>query len=75
MPNDHGTKPDLKAVAEIGRREPVGRELVHVSSLLLLKFSVKVVGHKNRISFCGGLWKRNRRSIPPENRGKIGTRP
>src|ERR1700687_3836749 len=46
MANDHGTKPDLKAVAVIGRRELVGRELAHVASLLLLKFSVKVVRHK-----------------------------
>jgi hypothetical protein len=42
MPNDHGTKPDLKAGAEVGRRELVGRELAHVASLLLLKFSVRL---------------------------------
>jgi hypothetical protein len=75
MPNGHGTKPDLKAVAKIGRGEPVGRELAHVSSLLLLKFSVKVVGHNNRISFCGGLWKRKWREHFLRKSGEIGTRP
>ena len=74
MANDHGTKPDLKAVAEIGRRELVARELAHVASLLLLKFSVKVVGHKNWISCCGGLWKRNRRGIPLPGFGHVEVR-
>lgn len=63
-----GQTPDLKAGAEIGRRELVGSELVHVASLLLLNFSVKVVHHKNRISFCGGLLKRNRGAFLPKVR-------
>src|ERR1700687_4964960 len=74
MANDHRTRPDLKAVAEIGRRELVGRELAHVASLLLLKFSVKVVRHKYWISCCGGLWKRNRSRIPPPGFGHVEVR-
>src|SRR5208282_5746642 len=30
----------------------------HVASLRFLKFSVKVVRHKNRGFFCGRLWKK-----------------
>jgi len=55
----------LQAVAGIDRRHLIGREFAHVASLSFLEFSVKVVRHKNWISFCGGLWKRNRRRITP----------
>jgi hypothetical protein len=42
----------------IGGRRNVGRALAHVSSLRVLKSSVKVVRHKGWNSFCGRLWKK-----------------
>jgi hypothetical protein len=37
----------------------VGRVLAHLTSLLVLDFSVKVVRHKSLVFFCGRLWKRS----------------
>ena len=50
-----GARPEIAKGGRYG--ELVGEALAHVTSLPFLKFSVKVVRHKNWKSFCGGLWK------------------
>ena len=46
-------EPGLKGGVEVP-----GRAFAHSPSLALLKFSVKVVRHKDEDFCCGGLWKK-----------------
>ena len=44
-----------------------GRALAHVASVRFLKFSVKVVRHKDGLYFVGSLWKKTMWRIRPSD--------